>query len=25
VAQRLLPAYSIETKHPLFRPWLRWA
>ncbi|HLV11409.1 MAG TPA: hypothetical protein VKY42_03080, partial [Trueperaceae bacterium] len=23
VAQRLLPAYSIETKHPLFRPWLR--
>lgn len=23
IAQKLLPAYGIKTKHPLFRPWIR--
>ncbi|HHX64751.1 MAG TPA: hypothetical protein GX702_07680 [Chloroflexi bacterium] len=23
VAQRLLPAYGVQTTHPLFRPWIR--
>jgi len=23
VAQKLLPMYQVETKHPLFRPWIR--
>ncbi|GEM_PF-3281641 len=23
IAQELLPAYGIKTKHPLFRPWIR--
>ncbi len=22
-AQKLLPVYGIETKHPLFRPWIK--
>ena len=25
VAQKLLPTYGVETRHPLFRPWIRLA